>query len=68
MDLETRDVELEIGLPLGLNADQIRMCLVEDFAYKSFNQTHSSRAQGIATFRLLWETNPVRRYRLTSAA
>jgi hypothetical protein len=68
VDLETRHAELEISLPAGLNADQIRMCLVEGLAYKSYNETHSIRAQGIATFRLLWETNPVRRYRLTSAA
>jgi hypothetical protein len=68
VDLETRDAELEITLPIGLNVDQIRMCLVEGFAYKSFNQTHSIRAQSLAPLRLIWQASPVRGYHLVSAA
>lgn len=68
VDLETRHAELEISLPVGLNADQIRMCLVEGFACKCCNETHPIRSQSLAAFTLLWEGNPLRRYRLAPAA
>ena len=54
VDLETRDVELEICPPSGLNAEHIRMCLVEGFVCKSFNQTHRVNACPWGVFSLIW--------------
>ncbi|MEE9297087.1 MAG: recombinase family protein [Phycisphaerae bacterium] len=55
VDLETRDVELEISLPSTVDAGKLRMCLVEGFACKSYNETHQRVAAAIAVFQLQWD-------------
>lgn len=55
VDLETKDVDLEIRLPLGAEAEGIPMCLVDKFAYKISNETHCFSTPPIAVFRLMWD-------------
>ncbi len=55
VDLETRDVELEISLPSTINGEKLRMCLVEGLACKSYNETHQSCPATIAAFCLEWD-------------
>ncbi len=55
VDLETRDVELEISLPSTVNAGKLRMCLVGGLACKSYNETHQPDTMAIAVYRLTWD-------------
>ena len=61
VDLETRDVELEISLPSTVDAGKMRMCLVGDLACKSYNETHPIRAYRAVMYRLVWDRK-ARRY------
>lgn len=55
VDLETREVLMEIGLPETVDTEQFRMCLVESSAYKSFNETHRDCGTSVALYRLVWD-------------
>jgi len=57
VDLETRDVELEIALPAHLDSGPIRMCLVDSSACKSGNQTHPDHRLLMAVCRFDWDRN-----------
>lgn len=56
VDLETRDVEVEIALPAHLDAGSIEMCLVEGFVCKTSNEAHQDAPAALAVFRLTWES------------
>lgn len=57
VDLETRDVELEIALPTTLDARELTMCLVEGSACKPCNETHPPARLSLAEFRLCWDSS-----------
>lgn len=55
VDLETRDVEMEVGLPESLDALQLRVCLLEGPACRTSKQTHPDTRTVIGTYRLRWD-------------
>ncbi len=54
VDLETRALELEIGLPNSLSASDTEMCFVGDLACKTSNETHRNASLTIAVCSFEW--------------
>lgn len=55
VNLETREVRLGIALPASQKGEDIKVCLVEAFACKTFNQTHPGTTISLAFHRLVWD-------------
>ncbi len=53
VDLETNELLVEIGVPIDLNADSFKVCLVEGSACKPCNQTHQAPTAHLGTYSCL---------------
>jgi hypothetical protein len=55
VDLETREVVLQVRLPDFLEPQELRVCLDEGFACKTYNQAHPDFGPVVTVYRLIWD-------------